>query len=481
MSSSTRGRIALMSFGVLVLCIAALGLDPNRTSNGAHSSLIFQFTQGIIGLSLILTPALVIYWLVDWWREKRLRRWPLDGPILDALTVPPGIRPGTDYMTYIAVARVRQAVIRLTRLLVLFAILFPFFAPAMGYLASHFGFSPFSVFQMSYGPHLTLALALCLALFSRNRLIEFFAALVALVAALPIAADLARIAGYQSADQLKAGFDKSGFDVTEGALLIGAAGLAAFVILNAVAALMARRRMRVLLLRPFGQPRMTRALQRIVVRHLGPVANVYTLSDRHYRPSVVMASLTAVGLTRHIVAPLVNPSLRVASVRSETTYKQLAITISSKLGASFKNAYSGAQAFDIRTTDVWWQRSIAMLVRSSNFIVMDISRGSAGSTWEIWHLRQRNMLDQCIFIVQQSQHEGALKDIEKLWPAGFRPRVHVFNEAGHFLDEQAFADTLQAQMRKALSTPPRVIRAVAASGNVAAAFAGGHRRARSAS
>jgi hypothetical protein len=61
------------------------------------------------------------------------------------------------------------------------------------------------------------------------------------------------------------------------------------------------RSMRILLLRPFGEARMSRALKKVVGLHLGNLGLVYTLSDRHYRPNPFLRLLDIFDLIARIV------------------------------------------------------------------------------------------------------------------------------------------------------------------------------------
>ena len=110
-----------------------------------------------------------------------------------------------------------------------------------------------------------------------------------------------------------------------------------------------KRGARILLLRPFGQSKMTRALKRMVLRDLGPVGPVYTLSDRHYAPSraweIVERFVSPwLFLLRWIVAPLQRPSLRVATVYSEGSYFRLAADIALRKRVSYRCFVAGGQA-----------------------------------------------------------------------------------------------------------------------------------------
>lgn len=90
-----------------------------------------------------------------------------------------------------------------------------------------------------------------------------------------------------------------------------------------------KRAIRILLLRPFGEKHMTRPLKRFVTRTLGPTGFVFTLSDRNYRPNFIVATLLLLPiqgieiLTMLILGPLIRNSLRIASIKSDRTFRSL--------------------------------------------------------------------------------------------------------------------------------------------------------------
>ena len=140
---------------------------------------------------------------------------------------------------------------------------------------------------------------------------------------------------------------------------------------------------------------MTRALKKVVLKTVGRVGQVYTLSDNNYRPSVFLAFLSVIGQgLSYVLRPLVRPSLRAASVKDEMSYFKLAVTLNRTLWPSYANFITGGQACNIRTTHAWWQRCIDLLMHSSDVIVMDVSRVSTGSSWEIERLARQTLLSR---------------------------------------------------------------------------------------
>lgn len=205
-----------------------------------------------------------------------------------------------------------------------------------------------------------------------------------------------------------------------------------------------KRAGRVLLLRPFNQARMTAALKTVVRTHIGPLGHVVTLSDRNYRPNFALAALTRIfDILTLVVGPLLRPSFRIASVKDERSFFKFAAFLSKKWRPSSFGLLCSDQAFNVRTTDHWWKRCIDLLLRSSDVIVMDISRVSAGSAWEITQLSERGLLQSCIFICQKDYLDEARATFSTLVSGGFQPDIQAFTAEGVFVDNAA---ELKAQL-----------------------------------
>src|SRR5262249_23222497 len=175
-------------------------------------------------------------------------------------------------------------------------------------------------------------------------------------------------------------------------------------VVSAVGAIVTRKRaVRVLLLRPFRMVEMTAPLKRVVVKHLAPEAHTYTLSDRNYKPSIVLKVIEGFGeLLKHMVVLVIRPSFRVGVVKNELTFFEMAKRLSGSVRPASYRIYGGGQAFNIKSTEPWWKTCIDLLMPSCDIIVTDVSRVGEGSAWEIPQLGARNLLKKCIFIVEES-------------------------------------------------------------------------------
>jgi hypothetical protein len=210
--------------------------------------------------------------------------------------------------------------------------------------------------------------------------------------------------------------------------------------------------LRIALLRPFDQPQMTAALKSVVLQHLAPLGHVITLSDTNYKPNPFVRLFDALGTgVRYVVAPAFRPSQRIATISSERTYRAFAVGLSRRLRPAFRRVVTGGQAANIKSTNLWWQWCVDLLIHTGDFIVMDVSRVSAGSAWEVGQLARRDLLSKCLFIAQQDHMSTASVALRGLIPAGTASPIYAFRPSGEFADAAGFATALHSQVSRTLA------------------------------
>jgi hypothetical protein len=238
---------------------------------------------------------------------------------------------------------------------------------------------------------------------------------------------------------------------------IAAAGAA--VLFLAVGVRFRDRALRILLLRPFGEEKMTATLRDFVCENLGKIGYVFTLSDRHYKPSLLLwlgalpAEFVAFFVI-YVLGPLLRTSKRIASVKSERTFRKLQRKLLRQARPSFWSFLSGEQAFNIRSTDVWWQLCIQMLMHSCEIIVIDLSKVKAGTEWELKELHARSLLEKCVFVVAEANSDSAEGTLIPFFGQHSQPPVFVYRQNGEVLakDAQRFADRLTRLMKAGLAS-----------------------------
>ena len=218
-----------------------------------------------------------------------------------------------------------------------------------------------------------------------------------------------------------------------------------------------RRALRILLLRPFGEKRMTRALRRFVPKHLGPHGYVFTLSDRNYKPSLLIGALLMVPiqgfdiLVAYLLGPLLRNSIRICSVRNERKFRSLQAILMRKFRPSAWSFLSGAQAFNIRATDEWWRSCIALLVHSCDVIVIDLSKVKTGTEWELDELRLRGLHHKCLFVGGEEDLANAGALLGSHFANEDPPFVYLYAKTGRLLDPRSFQEHIKSLVEPAIA------------------------------
>jgi hypothetical protein len=230
------------------------------------------------------------------------------------------------------------------------------------------------------------------------------------------------------------------------------------LVLATIAAVAFRNRvMRVLLLRPFGEKRMTGALKRFVRKNVGRSGNVFTLSDRNYKPNILISLLWRLpleGVDTLILlftGPFFGSTKRIASIKRERKFRKLERHLLRKHSPSFWSFMGGNQAFNIRTSDPWWQMCIHMLMHSCEIIVIDLSKVKEGTAWELNQLHTKGILDKCVFVVGEQNVGDVEPVLQRYFPGDTRPTVYVYSDKGQLTDKPAYDTRLNRIMAAELA------------------------------
>jgi hypothetical protein len=207
-----------------------------------------------------------------------------------------------------------------------------------------------------------------------------------------------------------------------------------------------KRDMRILLLRPFGERRMSKALRAFVPKNIGTMGHIYTLSDRNYRPSVIFRLLAWTPVpyfdvvVKCVLSPLFRDSVRIASIWSERKFRKLESFLLQQLLPSQLSFLNGEQAFNIRSSDAWWKLSIQMLMQSCEVIVVDLSKVKQGTDWELNEIRTRLLLSKCVFVISEDTAQQANSIVEHYYGPNDMPPVFVYRANGQMFDPANFQD-----------------------------------------
>ena len=244
---------------------------------------------------------------------------------------------------------------------------------------------------------------------------------------------------------------------------VGVSGVAAMIglmlllVAFGVAFVVQDRARRILLLRPFGEKKMTSTLRRFVRKNVGPTAYAFTLSDRNYKPSFVDSLVFRIlsggfeTVVQFAVGSIFANSHRVAAVTNDKSFFRLARALTQKFTLSYWSFITSGQAFNIRTTDPYWQLCIQMLMHSCDVVIVDLSLVKAGTAWEINELHKRDLRARCMFVVSEDNQAEMGEVLAQHFSQHGAPLVYVYQRNGRLLDKQHFSAELKHRLELALA------------------------------
>jgi hypothetical protein len=210
---------------------------------------------------------------------------------------------------------------------------------------------------------------------------------------------------------------------------------------------------RVLLLRPFGERKMSRQLRKLLVRSFGRVGHVYMLSDRNYRPiflvSLVSSLLSRVSLelrliTLFVLTPLLafKHTIRISTVKDGRGYLKLNSFMLMRFKPNLLALLSMGQTFNIRCTDDWWQTVVLSLMYSSDVIVVDVSSVKGGIVWELDQIKKLGLASRSIFVAGESHIAAAKAYLAQHFCAAESPAVLSYGSRSNSRETQLFISRL---------------------------------------
>jgi hypothetical protein len=150
------------------------------------------------------------------------------------------------------------------------------------------------------------------------------------------------------------------------------------------------------------------------------------------------------------LTPIFRNSTRIATIKSERKFRNLQKFLLRRLRPSWVSFLSDGQAFNIRSTDLWWKPCVLTLLQSSDIIVVDLSKVKSGTAWELHQIKSRGLIAKCLFVVADV-HQSDLKSILDEHFAEMPLDVHVYKESGILNDPPVFLAKLASAVDSALT------------------------------
>jgi hypothetical protein len=217
---------------------------------------------------------------------------------------------------------------------------------------------------------------------------------------------------------------------------------------------------RLLLLRPFGAGSVTRSLRGLMRRYVDGLGFTYTLADDSFRTrrftrliwwllivgAVLSRFLVFIAVLLMIRFPQYLPTLKIESDKDIDTLKQRLVRRFPQTAAAF---HAHGEPVALVCSNALWKRVVALMMQSSDVIIMDVSLVSQGSSWELQRLGSAGLTEKTVFIAEaghESEARAALRD------RGFpSDRLYLYAPDGRILSGQAgFADDIAAALERSV-------------------------------
>lgn len=225
---------------------------------------------------------------------------------------------------------------------------------------------------------------------------------------------------------------------------------------------------RVLLLRKFNERRLGITYKRLLREELQPLGHVVALADKHVRRT--MSSWLAhqfyvatssfggaiwVALTFPVVLVLRlfdRTRWGPAFVTSARDFRLLARRLYDRMELNLETS-SAARAYLIRTSDAWWKLVADVLLRSADVIVLDLSKVTQGTAWEIETIGRLNLWNR-VTCIAHLDSVAAMDDLADMLSANgaSSPVIFSYDSEGRITDRTAFREHLINALRASVET-----------------------------
>lgn len=242
--------------------------------------------------------------------------------------------------------------------------------------------------------------------------------------------------------------------------IYGFVGLAALLplLIWFFASALRRKPARVLLLRKFNVRALSEPLERAISNEFRPFGHIASLSDKFIRRDYfgwvstavlslgnpLAAAWFVIGAPIRFVYRLFDRSgMGPAVVLNARDYRNLARRLRDRVGLNLQVAFTSKEAFLVRTSDAWWRQVIRLFFDSSDVILVDLTKVTDGTAWELDTIREENLAARCVFIALWGKMEEAQA---ALAARGLNNGCHAYAPDGHMVDRHRFRAAMLGAM-----------------------------------
>jgi hypothetical protein len=197
-----------------------------------------------------------------------------------------------------------------------------------------------------------------------------------------------------------------------------------------------------LLLRPFGEARISDSLRALIRKRLFFLGLVLTFGDNNIKAPArrdrVLQSIFSMG--SWMTAFFVPVSLDVTS----TSDPPLLVTrLRSPIRLLWRWLISNHNCLVITSTSELWKETIGSLIEAVDLVVVDLSEIGTGTLWELEKLRRNPRTHRLIFLVSQGRVKDARMTVERFFPT-LHDRLFAYREDGTLLRDNTFIALLDS-------------------------------------
>lgn len=216
---------------------------------------------------------------------------------------------------------------------------------------------------------------------------------------------------------------------------------------------------RVLLLRKFNARALSEPLEKAISNEFRPFGHIASLSDKFIRRDLFgWVPMALLSLSNPLAAPwfLIGAPVRFvyrlfdrsgmgpAVVLNARDYRNLARRLRDRVGLNVQAALTSKEAFLVRTSDAWWRQVVRLFFDSSDVILVDLTKVTDGTAWELDTIRDEGLAARCVFISLWGQGEAA-EAVLRRW--GLANACYFYAPDGHMLDRARFRAAMLGAMQ----------------------------------
>lgn len=223
-----------------------------------------------------------------------------------------------------------------------------------------------------------------------------------------------------------------------------------------------QRPARLLLLRRFNDKTVDNAIAKLSRTSLKPYGHVLTLADRYFKRSWLALAFSWFSFNPFLLMwRLINIPIGIVirifdrsragpiMIWSARDFRNFVKRLTDRYGLNLEVARTRRNAVMVRTSDVWWQNVVLLLMHASDVIVVDVTEVASGTAWELETMLHERVEERIVFIARIDEEADARASLAA---HGFpNAQLFTYSRAGRPTDQRAFRAEVSAAMQRKLA------------------------------